>query len=226
MTSRSRSSRSSSAITASRRRCARSQTRPPSSHGVAFDVDIAEHDELGDDRRDRALHDRPRAGRPGPAPRAADARADRRSPASRRRRRRDGRRRRRAGAPPPHPRDDRGARAPAPRHARGERAGRRHRDERHASRRTPRGNAGELPSRRWPTRAGTRPRGHVLFLWSPSGYRTPRRDGEPPAVGTELARGGPRARRDEGRPLAAPGRPSPLRLHRRQAAGDGYSSGR
>jgi hypothetical protein len=29
-------------------------------------------------------------------------------------------------------------------------------------------------------------RGHVLFLWSPSGYRLSERDGEPPAVGTEL----------------------------------------
>ncbi len=29
-------------------------------------------------------------------------------------------------------------------------------------------------------------RGHVLFLWSPSGYRLRDADGEPPAVGTEL----------------------------------------
>jgi hypothetical protein len=29
-------------------------------------------------------------------------------------------------------------------------------------------------------------RGHVLFLWSPSGYRLLDADGEPPAVGAEL----------------------------------------
>ena len=33
-------------------------------------------------------------------------------------------------------------------------------------------------------------RGHVLFLWSPGGYRLSERDGEPPAIGSELEDGG------------------------------------
>jgi hypothetical protein len=33
-------------------------------------------------------------------------------------------------------------------------------------------------------------RGHVLFIWSPSGYRLRDADGDPPPVGTELEQDG------------------------------------
>ena len=39
-------------------------------------------------------------------------------------------------------------------------------------------------------RNGAPGRGHVLFLWSPSGYTLREQDGDPPALGTELSDGG------------------------------------
>jgi hypothetical protein len=58
--------------------------------------------------------------------------------------------------------------------------------------------------------------GHVLFLWSPGGYRLSERDGEPPAVGSELV--------DDGRELVVTKvGPSPLPGDSRPCA---YTTGR
>jgi hypothetical protein len=54
-------------------------------------------------------------------------------------------------------------------------------------------------------------RGHVLFAWSPSGYLLRERDGDPPAVGTELE--------DDGRELVVTRiGPSPLPGDQRRCA--------
>ena len=53
---------------------------------------------------------------------------------------------------------------------------------------------------------------HLLFVSKPSGYELIERDGEPPSVGSAVDLGDRSAARPEGRTVAPPRRPSPLRL--------------
>jgi hypothetical protein len=47
--------------------------------------------------------------------------------------------------------------------------------------------------------------GHLLFVWTPSGYQLVERDGEPPAVGEELELDGKRQRVSKHGPSPLPG---------------------
>lgn len=46
---------------------------------------------------------------------------------------------------------------------------------------------------------------HLLFVWSPAGYRLEERDGEPPAVGDEVDLNGDRQRVSKIGPSPLPG---------------------
>lgn len=46
---------------------------------------------------------------------------------------------------------------------------------------------------------------HILFLWTPSGYRIEEREGEPPAVGSEVDFDGRRERVSKVAPSPLPG---------------------
>ena len=102
------------------------------------------------------------------------------------------------------------------------RAERRHRDARHAPRAHRAAITGPASTIEAMSANGAPARGYLLFVWSPDGYALVERDGEPPAVGSRGAGRRARARRRQDRPVAAPRRPPPLRLHGRQPLRDGY----
>jgi hypothetical protein len=51
--------------------------------------------------------------------------------------------------------------------------------------------------------------GHLLFVWRPSGYVLEHRDGEPPAVGSEVEVGDERQQVSKIGPSPLPGDPRP-----------------
>ena len=204
------------------RRCGRSPTRPPSAHGIAFELDIEATRPRSATTASIALYTILRelidqAIRRGPPSTSRSTLA----PTDDGGARRHGRRRRRAGAPPPLARGDRGARPPAPRHARGRSPRTAAPRSASRSRRTPRGAdaAESLDLEGANDATGTRTRGLPPLRLVTRRLRAARARRRPAAVGTELAGRRPRCSSvDEDRPLAAPGRHPPLRVHGRPLA--------